>query len=140
MMSVSFVSERISFECPNQDSLEKWLEEVCVTEKKSLETLTYIFCSDEYLLDINQKYLHHDYYTDVITFDNSETAAISGDIFISIDRVKENALEISVPFTDELHRVIVHGLLHLIGFNDTTEQQKSKMTSREDFYLSLQSF
>ncbi|MDP6908489.1 MAG: rRNA maturation RNase YbeY [Flavobacteriales bacterium] len=139
-MSVSFVSERISFECPNQELLEKWLSEVCSTEKKRLEHLTYIFCADDYLLKINQKYLQHDYYTDVITFDNSENTSISGDVFISIDRVKENASGISVPFGDELHRVMVHGLLHLIGFNDKTERQKSDMTSREDFYLSLRPF
>ncbi|MBL4586634.1 MAG: rRNA maturation RNase YbeY [Flavobacteriales bacterium] len=140
MSSISFVSERISFECPDPKSLGKWLHLVCAKEGKEIAELTYIFCSDEYLLNINQQHLQHDFYTDVITFDNSEDDSICGDIFISIDRVKENAENIGVSLLDELHRVMVHGLLHLIGYNDKTQEEKKAMTAQEDFCLSLRSF
>jgi len=140
MPSISFVSERISFECPNQKLLENWLHNVCAKENQKISELTYIFCSDEYLLDINQKHLQHDFYTDVITFDNSEDDSICGDIFISIERVKENAEEVGVSLFDELHRVIIHGLLHLIGYNDKNEDEKNEMTEKENFYLLTRSF
>ncbi len=139
-MPVSFVSERISFECPNQERLEKWLTTVCSKENKQVGDLTYIFCSDKYLLNINRKHLQHDFYTDVITFDYSEDNMVSGDVFISIDRVKENAQSIGCPFIDELHRVMVHGLLHLLGYNDKTAEEKSEMTEKEDCFLPLRSF
>jgi len=139
-MSVSFVSERISFECPHQELIQKWLSSACSNENKTLDNLTYIFCSDEYLLKINQKHLHHNYYTDVITFDYSESNFISGDVFISIERVTENANSTGSSLSNELHRVMVHGLLHLLGYDDKTLSDKAEMTSQEDFYLSLRSF
>lgn len=139
-MSLSFISEQVSFDCPNQESLEKWLTSVCSEENKQVGDLTYIFCSDEYLLNINQKHLQHDHYTDVITFDYSENNIVSGDLFISIDRVKDNAQKVGCPFIDELHRVMVHGLLHLLGYNDKTAEEKSEMRAREGHCLRLRGF
>ncbi len=104
-------------------------------ENKEEGDLTLIFCSDEYLLEINNKHLNHDYYTDIITFDYSQKKNISGDLFISIDRVKENAKEFSVPFLNELSRVVVHGVLHLCGYNDKTEEEKKQMRKLENKYL-----
>jgi len=140
MASVTFVSEQISFECEQQELLTDWLVTVCANENKELTELTYIFCSDEYLLGVNRKFLQHDYYTDVITFDYSENNIISGDVFISVDRVKENAQTADNQFIDELHRVMVHGLLHLIGYQDKEHKEKTRMTSLEDIYLSLRAF
>jgi len=100
--------------------------------------INYIFCTDDYLLKINQDYLNHDYYTDIITFDNSEEERqIESDIFISIDRVKENAQSLSLLFEEELTRIICHGLLHLVGFKDKTESEQKEMRKNEDTYLSL---
>ena len=140
MASVTFVSEQIDFQCPYQNTLASWLESVCTKEFKTLSDLTYIFCSDQYLLQVNQKFLQHDYYTDVITFDYSEGTAVSGDVFISIERVTENAQTADIQFIEELHRVMIHGLLHLLGHNDKTPKEKSQMTTLEDIYLSLRSF
>jgi len=106
-----------------------------------LKELNYIFCSDAYLLQINQQYLNHDTYTDIITFDNSETEkVITGDIFISIERIRENAAKYNITEADELHRVIIHGALHLLGYKDKTAVTKQKMTEKEDFYLSRRGF
>lgn len=140
MAEVLFESVSLSFECPNQSNLQQWLQSVCNNEGTEIGTLTYIFCSDEYLLDINKQYLNHDYFTDVITFDYSEDTTISGDVFISVDRVTDNAQSTDNQFIDELHRVMVHGLLHLIGYNDKSQEEKIQMTASEDFYLSLRSF
>ena len=113
-----------------------WLRKVCAKEDKTLEEINLVFCSDEYLLKMNIEYLDHDYYTDIITFDNS-IEGIGGDLFISIDRVKENAQSNNVDFKDELNRVVVHGLLHLLGYNDKSKNDKIIMTSKEDEYLNL---
>ena len=105
-------------------------------EKTRLEQLQYIFCSDEYLLEINKQHLNHNYYTDIITFDLSETPdAVTGEIYISIDRVKENAKTYKVPFKQELLRVIFHGALHLCGYKDKTEKDQALMRKAEDKYL-----
>ena len=120
------------------DALKSWL--YCITQDHDyqISVLNYIFCSDEYLLGINQQYLDHDYYTDIITFDNSDQEQwIEGDIFISVDRVKENAATYRHPFQSELLRVIAHGLLHLIGFQDKTDAEKKEMRKKEDACLSL---
>ena len=95
-----------------------------------------IFCSDEYLLDVNRKYLNHDYYTDIITFDYCEGPVLSGDLFISVDSVRENASFYGTEFADELNRVIVHGLLHLIGYDDHAEADIATMRAKENYYLS----
>ena len=107
-------------------------------EKKSLNSLTYIFCTDRALLEINRKYLDHNFYTDVITFDlSSSRKEILADIFISVDRIKENAERLRLSLKEELHRVMLHGLLHLCGYNDQTEPQKKLIRKKEDFYLNL---
>jgi rRNA maturation RNase YbeY len=102
--------------------------------------LTFVFCSDEYLLVLNNKYLKHDYFTDIITFDNTEGLTVHGDLFISVERVKENSAGLGVAFKDELYRVMVHGVLHLLGYSDKSKPAKQTMTSKEDFYLSQLSF
>jgi len=104
-------------------------------EKKEEGELSFVFCSDDYLLKMNKDYLQHDYFTDVITFDYTENNIISGDIFISIDRIKENAKRFNVTFEEELQRVMIHGILHLIGYNDKTEEEQSEMTEKENKYL-----
>ncbi|MGZ3836667.1 MAG: rRNA maturation RNase YbeY, partial [Mucilaginibacter sp.] len=106
-----------------------------------LKELNYIFCSDQYLLQINQQYLDHDTYTDIVTFDNSDIAkVIVGDIFISIDRIRENAAKFNTGEVNELHRVIIHGALHLLGYTDKKADSKKTMTAKEDHYLSLRNF
>lgn len=110
---------------------EKWLTRVCENEGAVLGDLTLIFCSDEYLLEINRKHLNHDYYTDIITFDYSDTT-ISGDLFISIDRIRDNAKDLRVEFKTELNRVVVHGVLHLLGYTDKEPAEKKRMTQKED--------
>lgn len=115
-----------------------WIDSIVNNHNHTLTSLNYIFCSDEYILEINKEYLDHDYYTDIITFDNSdEDHLIEGDIFISIDRVKENAETNHTNFITELNRVIAHGLLHLLGFGDKTEEEKNEMRKNEDACLSL---
>lgn len=131
---IFYFSEDITFELDNNKAVSKWLETVCTQENKELVSLNYIFCSDGYLLKINQEHLNHDYYTDVISFPLS-TDVVEGDIFISIDRVKENAAALKVSFDKELHRVMVHGLLHFLGYRDKTEEEQTKMTLKEDSYL-----
>lgn len=139
-MSVSFHSEQINFSISNESDVANWLREVSASEGKHLTDVTYIFCSDDYLLEMNRQYLSHDYFTDVITFDYSEADDVSGDVFISVDRVSDNAHQVGVSDTDELHRVMVHGLLHLLGYKDKDGLDKVQMTAKEDFYLSLRSF
>lgn len=113
-----------------------WLTEVCKLEKKKLGEVSLIFCSDDYLLEMNKEYLDHDYYTDIITFDYSDHL-ISGDLFISIDRVRDNAKQNTVLEKNELYRVVVHGVLHLIGYGDKTKQEELEMRSLEDKYLHI---
>lgn len=117
------------------DFLESWLANVCLSEQKSLAEVNLIFCSDEYLLEMNNQYLQHDYYTDIITFDYCEGDLIIGDLFISVDRVKENAVLNKVELSNELNRVVVHGVLHLCGFKDKSDDEEKLMRSKEDFYL-----
>ena len=134
--AIHFFTEEISFTLKNKTIIRNWLRETISAEGYVLEELNFIFCSDEYLLGINQQYLDHDTYTDVITFDNSEAAkTIVGDIFISIDRIKENAKEFKHDFMDELCRVMVHGTLHLLGYPDKGKVAKKIMTEKEDLYL-----
>ena len=115
----------------------KWLKAVAGSEMKQLGDVNVIFCSDNYILDVNMKYLQHYYFTDIITFDYCEGKVLSGDLFISIDSVRENAVFYSTEFVDELNRVIVHGLLHLIGYDDHTEEEVKVMRSKEDYYLKI---
>ena len=141
MPNISFFEQDISFKLKDKRKIKQWLKATIEAEGFELDELTYIFCSDAYLLQINQQYLDHDTYTDIITFDNSvEASDITGDIFISIDRVSENAVKFGQTFTDELHRVIVHGVLHLLGYKDKTPNDNKKMTQKEDEYLGKRDF
>ena len=140
MSDVSFHSEQTNFSLSNESQIADWLTKVCQKEGRTLGEVSIIFCSDDYLLEVNKKHLNHDYYTDVITFDYTEEKLVSGDIFISVDRVSENAKNFLVPMLDEAHRIMVHGTLHLIGYKDKEIQAKEEMTAKEDFYLSLRSF
>lgn len=138
---IYFFCEDISFKTPPLRSTRSWLNAVAASENKSIGGLNYIFCSDPYLLNINKDYLGHDTLTDIITFDNSESGdLIEGDIYISVDRVRENALKFQVTFNKELHRVMVHGLLHLLGYKDKSINQKKTMRKKESGYLSLKEF
>ena len=120
--------------------LSNWYSKVCLQEDKELGDLTIIFCSDTYLLDLNRQHLDHDYFTDIITFDYSDFPVVSGDLFISFDRVKENAFDFNVSFEHELHRVIIHGFLHLCGYLDKSEEDELIMRSKENQALSLIGF
>lgn len=114
-----------------------WLKTVAESEMKRIGDINIIFCSDNYILDINQKYLQHDYFTDIITFDYCEDNVLSGDLFISVDSVKENSIFYETEFENELKRVIVHGILHLVGYDDHTEEDIRMMRSKENYYLDL---
>jgi probable rRNA maturation factor len=138
---IAFITEDIDFSLIDQDKIKDWLNRIILKHDFELAELTYIFCSDAYLHQINLDYLDHDTYTDIITFNNAdEPGLIESDIFISIDRVKENAETLHIPFTDELHRVMVHGILHLLGFDDKTAALKQKMQAEEDISLTLRNF
>ncbi|MBP7174150.1 MAG: rRNA maturation RNase YbeY [Cloacibacterium sp.] len=113
----------------------QWLENIIISEGKKLGEINYIFCDDEYLLKVNQDFLAHDYYTDIITFDYVKGKTISGDIFVSLPRIFDNASTLSKNFEDEFHRVLAHGILHLCGYKDKTEAEEKEMRSKEDFYL-----
>lgn len=136
-MSITFHVEEIDFNLPHEEShIITWLNRVANEHDQSIAQLTYIFCTDDYLLTINQTYLQHDYYTDIITFPyDAAEGEVMGDIFISVDRVQENATQYGHPFAEELYRVIVHGLLHLIGFNDKTKEEAQSMRQQEDLHL-----
>jgi rRNA maturation RNase YbeY len=138
MPKVNLHFEEISRFYLQLNLLEDWLNKVCKKEMHELLGLNFVFCSDSYLLQMNQQYLNHDNYTDVITFDNSnESELIEGDIFISIDRVNENAKRYNVDDNHELHRVMVHGVLHLCGYGDKSSEDKKIMKQKEEAYLSL---
>ena len=141
MSQIQFFSEDTSFTLDHKDSISAWIQQSVINERFQLVSLNFILCSDEYLLSINQQYLKHDYYTDIITFDNSvEQKTVEGDIFISVDRVKENADQNSIAFPQELKRVLIHGVLHLCEYNDKTIDEKALMTEKENAYLSLTNF
>ena len=134
---INFFVEEIDFKLKNKKILRDWIEQTLLAEKRILKEINFIFCSDAYLLKINLEYLQHDTYTDIITFDNSETTEeILSDIFISVERVAENALSFQTPFLQELHRVMIHGVLHLAGYKDKTAKDVKTMRSKENFYLS----
>ncbi|AEW86574.1 rRNA maturation RNase YbeY [Flavobacterium columnare] len=121
-----------NFLLENEIGYTEWIESVVKSEDKELNEINYIFCDDEYLLQINKQYLDHDYYTDVISFDYTEEGLIAGDIFISIDRVKENASSLGVSFEEELKRVIIHGVLHYCGYKDKSSEEEKMMRLKED--------
>ena len=137
-MKITFFSEDVSFKLSSPNKVRRWIKEVILLEKHTLSEISYIFCSDDYLHNMNVQYLNHDTLTDIITFDNSEEEdQIEGDIFISVDRVKENATQLNLPFDTELHRVMIHGILHLCGYKDKTSADNELMRKKEDACLSL---
>lgn len=137
MSTITFHQEDVSFRLKNIRKVKSWIVQTIELEKNVLGDLNYIFCSDTYLHKINLEYLKHDTFTDIITFDYSENKNISGDIFISIDRIKENANKFKQSFDNELNRVLIHGVLHLLGYKDKSLTDKKIMRAKEDFYLSL---
>ena len=134
---ISYYFEDTDFVFRAKTLNNKWLRLVAESEIWRVGQISIIFCSDNYILDVNQRYLQHDYFTDIITFDYCEGDRLSGDLFISVDSVRENAIEYGTEFNDELNRVIVHGILHLIGYDDHTEEDISVMRNKENYYLSL---
>ena len=134
---ISYYFQDTDFKFRDRRKTNEWLKLAAESEIRRIGNISIIFCSDNYVLDINQKYLQHDYFTDIITFDYCEGDRLSGDLFISVDSVRENSLEFGTEFKDELNRVIIHGLLHLVGYDDHTEKDIKLMRSKEDYYLSL---
>tara|TARA_B110000263_G_scaffold215327_1_gene200251 strand:+ start:414 stop:875 length:462 start_codon:yes stop_codon:yes gene_type:complete len=140
MFVTNFFSENKNFKISNKKEIRALLKKICKKENKKISFINYVFCSDNRLLEINKKYLNHTSLTDVVTFDFSTNKKnIEGDVYISIDRVKENAKKYKETFKKELLRIIIHGLLHLIGFLDKTKEEKNTMTLKENEYLSLYS-
>ena len=137
-MAVHFFSEDIDFELPEKLRRKRWLKQLAAEAGFRIKELNYVFCSDEYLYQMNVDYLNHDTYTDIITFDNSEkTKELEGDIFISVDRVRENAKSVQVEEEVELTRVLAHGLLHLMGYKDKAKEEASLMRSKEEEAIEL---
>lgn len=137
-MAVHFHTEDIQFKVPAPARVKAWVQQVVAHEGFETGTINYIFCSDEHLLNINKEYLQHDYYTDIITFDMSDSEdVISADIFVSIDRVRDNARDLGVDETEELHRVLIHGVLHLCGYGDKTKKEQEGMRNTENQYIKL---
>ncbi len=134
---VSYYTQDTNFNFKGRLLNNRWLKMVAESELKRLGDISIIFCSDNYILDVNMKYLQHDYFTDIITFDYCEGDRLSGDLFISVDSVRENATFYGTEFDNELNRVIVHGLLHLIGYDDHTEEDQKTMRAKENYYLQL---
>lgn len=140
-MAIHLFEEDVTLKIKNKLNIKKWLKETIENEGYKLGELNYIFCSDEYLHQMNVSYLNHDTLTDIITFDNSDIEGkIIGDIFISIDRVNENAKKFGVEFIDELNRVMVHGALHLVGYKDKKKDEQEKMRAKENYYLKRRNF
>ena len=134
---IRYFQEDIRFELKQKMLNNRWLKMVAGSEMRQLGAINIIFCSDNYILDVNMKYLQHDYFTDIITFDYCEKNVLSGDLFISIDSVRENAQFYGTEFADELNRVMVHGLLHLIGYDDHSEADIAVMRQKENYYLGM---
>lgn len=135
-MAIHFHNEDVSTSF-NKTNVSNWLNNCIQDLDYKTGEISIIFCSDDYLLDINKKYLNHDYFTDIITFNYNEKNTIIGDLFISIDRVRENAKDLKVDFNNELFRVIIHGVLHLCGYNDKTQDQQKEIRAKEDEFLDL---
>ena len=138
---IEFIVENVDFALADAAGLTSWIERIAKVHEYEIVQLTFIFCSDEYLHQVNVEYLDHDTYTDVITFDNADTSdVLEGDVFISVERVRENAQQLGVPFCEELHRVMIHGVLHLLGYADKDLLSQTAMRKKEDDCLSLRAF
>lgn len=136
---IEFYSEDIDFQLENPPEVSSWVKSSIAKEGFNIGEVSIIFTSDEYLLNLNRESLNHDYYTDIITFDYCENKTINGDLFISVDRVKDNAKQFEETFERELSRVIIHGVMHLCGYKDKSDEDIALMREKENFYLSLQS-
>jgi len=136
-LGINFFIEDIRFKFKGSRKIKEWIKEVIYSEGKDLGDINYIFTSDKYLLKINKEYLNHNYFTDIITFNYNEGNSIDGEIYISIDRVQENSIEYSDSFWKEFFRVMVHGILHLLGYDDGNEKVEKVMRKKEDFYLKI---
>lgn len=133
---INFIIETNDFKLKNKSLYKEWINNTIIEEKKTLGgEINIVFCNDEYLLNLNEEFLKHDTFTDIITFDYTENNIISGDIVISIERVKENAQLFKVNLEEEIKRVIIHGILHLIGYKDKGSKEKLEMTNKEDYYI-----
>ncbi|MDT0647234.1 rRNA maturation RNase YbeY [Zunongwangia sp. F260] len=133
---INFYGEN-DFELENENDFSRWIEKVIYSEEKKLDEISFIFCNDEYLHKINLQYLNHDTFTDIISFDNTVGNLLGGDIFISTDRVAENAMDYNVDFDEELKRVIIHGVLHLCGYKDKSESESALMRQKENEKMEL---
>ena len=136
-MAISFSTENLDFELEDKVKVKKWISEVVTAQGKKVGQIGYLFCNDAYLIEVNRTYLKHDTYTDIITFDYVVGDIISGDIMISVERVKENASQFNTSFEQELHRVIIHGVLHLLGQKDKSESEAAEMRKKEEAALVL---
>lgn len=139
MSAITFHTEEISYTVKNKNHIKSVIKTAIADESKKLGEIAFIVCSDDYLHKINLEHLNHDTYTDIITFDYCENDMIAGDIFISIERIKENAIKFNQNIDNELFRIIIHGVLHLLGYKDKSPKDKKIMTEKEDFYLTLYS-
>lgn len=138
MQTIFFRSTDRTLKFPGKRELALWIGNIFIQEEKQLTSLTYVFCSDDYLLKINNDFLKHDFYTDIVTFELSESKeTIEGEIYISLDRVADNALTLDIPLKDEIVRIIFHGALHLCGYKDKKKEEIKLMRQKEDYYLSL---
>ena len=135
---INLITEGVEFPDIDEDRLKRWINSIVEQKDKYIEELSLVFCSDEYILDVNQNYLQHDYYTDIITFDYCTGCKISGDLIISLDTVLSNSQKFNSSYNTELHRVIIHGVLHLLGYKDKTSEEAKEMRQNED--LSLKQF
>ena len=136
-MAVSYYAEEVKLPAIKKRVTTAWIRSVAAVYGKKVGDVSYIFCSDEKILEVNKEYLQHDYYTDIISFDYTEGKRISGDLFISLDTVKSNAEQFGVDYNEELHRIIIHGILHLCGINDKAEGEREIMTQKENEALAL---
>jgi len=136
-MPIAFHKEGVDFEMPNESKLGNWLVDIAASKNKIISQIAYIFCDDEFLLNINKEYLNHDYYTDIITFPYKQGSEIESDIFISIDRITENAITYKSSFEKELLRVMAHGLLHLLGYMDKTDDEIKLMRDKENWAIDM---
>ena len=136
-MSIQYFNEEVPLPKLKKRKSTNWIKDTIQAEGKRVGGISFIFCSDNYLLEVNKNYLDHDYFTDIITFDYVEGFLISGDIFISVDRVLDNSVEFKTTFENELNRILIHGVLHLLGYKDKDKKDKLLMTEKENIYLKL---
>lgn len=136
-MAITYTLDDVRFDLRGRHRLRAWIEQVVRNADKRVGEIGYVFCSDDHLLTVNRQFLNHDTYTDIITFDYVSGDMVSGDIIISVDRVRENAKQMNLPFSEELHRVMIHGVLHLLGQGDKSERESKEMRAKENVALQL---